>query len=146
MSFWEEIISKEYRENRALQFHTTYMQIAFNISTLSYCQKKKVGVIIVSGTNIVGYGFNGAVRGMPNICEDDPGVEPRAKDVHAEMNAVLKAGVLCQGADAYCTCYPCEPCTRLMAQAGIKRIFYFQDYKIDGRIEMYGMEAIKIGL
>lgn len=144
MNYQEEMELSKYRADRIYQFNTVYIDIAYAIATLSYCQKKKVGVIIVNDGNIVGYGFNGSVRGMDNICEDDFGADPRAKDVHAEMNAVLKAGVLCKGADAYSTCYPCEPCTRLMAQAGIKRIYYSEDYKSDGRIEMYGMSAIKL--
>lgn len=142
----EQIEIARYRAKRERQFCDVYMQMALAVASLSYCQKKKVGVVIVNQDNVVGYGFNGSVKGMPNICEDDEGCDPRAKDVHAEMNAVLKAGIKCQGADAYSTCYPCEPCARLMAQAGIRRVFYLDEYKIDGRVEMYGMQAIKLEL
>lgn len=144
MTYQEETELSRYKDQRLKQFNAAYMTIAFVISTLSYCQKKKVGVIIVKDGNIVGYGFNGTVHGLPNICEDDEGANPNSKDVHAEMNAILKAGILCKGAEVYTTCYPCEPCTRLMAQAGIIRIFYSEDYKVDGRIGMYGMMAIKL--
>lgn len=146
IGYQEQIADARYRAQRERQFVDVYMTIAVSVGSLSYCQKKQVGVVIVNNNNIVGYGFNGAVSGMPNVCEDDEGAGPLAKDVHAEMNAVLKAGLMCKGATVFTTHYPCEPCARLMAQAGIKKIYYLVDYKIAGLIEMYGMEAVKLVL
>lgn len=129
------------REN---QFHVTYMKIALMIAELSYCTKRKVGAVIVKGRNIAAYGFNGAVNGLPNVGEDD-GAE--GKDVHAEMNALIKAGRDAEGAIMYCTCYPCEPCARHLAQAGIKQVFYLDDHHNNaGQVDLYGMHAIKIDL
>lgn len=129
------------REN---QFHTAYMSIAFVVASLSYINKRKVGAVIVNGRNIVGYGFNGAVNGLPNIGEDD---NADGKDVHAEMNALIKAGQLCNGADIYVTCYPCESCARHLAQAGIRRVFYSEDHHNNlGQVDMYGMHSIKVDL
>jgi len=129
------------REN---QFHIAYMNIAYVVASLSYITKRKVGAVIVNGRNIAGYGFNGAVNGLPNIGEDD---NAEGKDVHAEMNALIKAGQLCKGADIYVTCYPCELCARHLAQAGIKRVFYAEDHHNNvGQVDLYGMYATKIEL
>lgn len=126
------------------KFQVAYMAIAMIISQLSYCQKRKVGAVIVKDGNILGFGYNGAVKGMPNICEDDVNATQHTKDVHAEINAILKAGIETKGADMYTTCYPCLNCTILMAQAGIKRVFYQEEKNVDGRVEYYGMQSFKL--
>lgn len=146
MSFQDEIKLARYKTHREAQFNKAYIIMAATIAALSYCQKRQVGAIIVNNGNIVGYGFNGAVSGMPNICEDDPGADTRTKDIHAEINALLKAGVLARGGDMFTTTYPCNSCTTIMAQAGIRRIYYLEDHKVDGRVELYNMIAIKIEL
>lgn len=146
MSFKEEIEEAKRKAYREAQFNKAYIIMAATVATLSYCKKRQVGAVLVNNGNIVGYGFNGAVSGMPNICEDDQGADERTVDVHAEMNAILKAGTQSCGAVMYVTTYPCPKCTILIAQAGIKRIYYLEDYKTDGRVELYGMTAIKIEL
>lgn len=137
------MIKFEYDIKRDEQFHKTYMKIALLIAELSYCTKRKVGAVIVKGRNILAYGFNGQVSGMPNVCEDDGG---QGKDIHAEVNAILKAGTECEGANMYSTTYPCEPCARLMAQAGIKKVYYITEHNNCGQVELYGMTAIKLEL
>ena len=147
LSFNEYQHLLRYRAQRQEQFNIAYMVIAQTLAELSYCQKRKVGALLVKDNNIISYGFNGAVSGMPNICEDDPGATALTKDVHAEINAILKADRdLARGASIYITTYPCAYCTILMAQAGIKTVFYLEDYKVDGRVEAYGMELVKLAI
>lgn len=129
---------------RDMQFNKCYMSIAHEIAKLSRCEKRKVGAVIVNGRNIVGFGYNGPVSGMPNIHEDDAEATEWTKDIHAEMNAILKAGLLTHGSDIYITVFPCKACTVMMAQAGIKRVFYSEDHKTDNRVEAYGMSCIKL--
>jgi dCMP deaminase len=126
---------------RTAQFRRVYMEIAKQVATLSYCSKRQVGAVLVKGPNIVGYGFNGTVSGMPNVCEDDGG---EGRDVHAEMNAIIKAGWNSRGADMYITLYPCEHCARHMAQAGVRAVYYLEDHNNEGQVERYGMAAIKM--
>lgn len=136
---------------RSEQFHKAYIQIALGIAVLSYSEKRKVGAVIVNGRNIVGYGFNGTINGMDNICEDKVweadkvNLVTRPNVIHAEMNAVIKAGNKCEGADMYITLFPCNECCKLMAQAGIRTIYYFEDHKTDEN-RLYGMTAIKLEL
>lgn len=143
MTISSKLQELEQRQRRKQKFHKAYMEIAHVIAELSYCEKKQVGALIVNDRNIISYGFNGSVSGQSNCCEDEngktlPGV------IHAEINALLKAGTEAKGADMYITLYPCLECTKLAAQAGIKRIYYAEDHKNDGRIEQYNMQAIKL--
>jgi dCMP deaminase len=54
--------------------------------------------------------------------------------IHAEMNALLycaKEGISVKGCSAYITHFPCLNCTKALIQAGIKNIYYQNDYRID---------------
>lgn len=132
------------RIKRNKVFEQTYMKMAIAAAGLSYCKKRQVGAVIVKGRNVIAYGFNGTISGMPNVCEDENN-KTLPNVVHAEMNAVLKAGTQCRGADIYITLFPCQSCTLLMAQAGISRIFYLEDHKTDEH-RLYGMVSIKVDL
>lgn len=113
---------------------SVYLNIANEISTLSYCQKTKVGSVIVSVDNIIAFGYNGTPSGMDNACECN-GIT-KSEVIHAEMNAILKAaksGYSVDGATLYVTLSPCIDCAKLILQSGIKRVVYRDNYrKTDG--------------
>lgn len=125
-----------------MQFQDVYMQIARHVATLSYCKKRQVGAVVVKGRNIVSYGFNGTIDGMHNCCEDREG-RTLPNVIHAEMNAVIKAGAEARDADMFITLFPCNECCKLMSQAGIRRVFYLEDHKTDER-RLHGMRAVKL--
>lgn len=130
---------------RQEEFDRAYMAFAVALAALSYCKKRKVGAVLVSGNTVIGYGFNGAVSGMPNVCEDDDEATEHTSDVHAEENALLKSmPAERSGSTMYVTTYPCLRCTRLMAQAGVRRVVYMEDKDVNGRVEHYGMESVKL--
>lgn len=111
-----------------------YLDIAETISSLSHCERSKVGAVIVLDNNIVSFGYNGTPFGMDNCCERDGKTLDHV--IHAEMNAVLKAaksGSSVKGATLYLTLSPCVECAKLILQSGIERVVYKTDYrKIDG--------------
>ena len=116
------------------QLDTVYINIAKEISSLSKCERAKVGAILVKDGNIISMSYNGTPSGMNNCCERN-GVT--VQDViHAEMGAILKAarsGYAVGGAELYLTLSPCVDCAKLILQSGIKRVFYLQEYrKTDG--------------
>jgi len=113
---------------------TVYLNIAKEISTLSYCTRSKVGAVIVKDNNIISFGYNGTPAGVDNCCERHGITVPEV--IHAEMNAILKAaktGYSVDGASLYLTLSPCVECAKLILQSGIKRVVYIDQYrKTDG--------------
>lgn len=100
-------------------------------STLSCCNRKKVGALIVKGDMIISDGFNGTPKGFPNNCEDASG-NTHWYVLHAEANAILKVAKSTQsvyGATLYQTVSPCKECSKLIIQSEIKRVFYLEEYR-----------------
>lgn len=119
---------------------TYYMGIAAAVLKRADCTRRKVGAIIIKGDRIVSTGYNGAPSGQPGCLTN--GACPRGQlstlDVapgssydtgagacialHAEQNAILRAGLDCRGATLYVTEEPCDGCSRLIAGSGISRV------------------------
>ncbi len=98
---------------------------------LSHCKRKKVGALIVKDRMIISDGYNGTPSGFENYCEDDEGYT-KWYVLHAEANAILKVAAStqsCTGATLYITLSPCQQCSKLIHQAGIKRVVYTDAYK-----------------
>ena len=120
-----------------------YMSCAENIATLSHARRKKVGCILVTPENITILSYNGNPSGWDNNCEyeevtDDPHFEPvtflvsKPTVIHAELNAILHAarqGVSIRGSTLYTTLSCCEACSAMIAQAGVKRVVYKEEYR-----------------
>jgi len=98
---------------------------------------------------IISDGYNGAPSGFENICEDEEGYT-KWYVLHAEANAILKCakyGQSCQDSDLYLTLSPCKECSKLIHQAGIKRVIYYKSYKDSSGIAFLkkaGVSIVKI--
>ena len=123
--------------NRQKQFNNVYMNIAQEVSSLSRCTRSKVGVVIIKDKNIVSYGYNGTPAGFDNTCEIDN--KTLETVLHAEANAIIKAGKLAFGADLYTTMSPCLECCKLIKQAGISKVYYKEEYR-----DKKGLTLLKI--
>lgn len=118
-------------EKKQLKYDAAYLRMAFEWGKLSHCNRKKVGALIVKGRMIISDGFNGTPSGFDNCCEDDEGIT-KWEVLHAEANAILKvAGSTqsCKDATLYITLSPCTQCSKLIHQAGIKRVVYAKEYR-----------------
>lgn len=107
------------------------MDIAVRVSEMSHAVRLKVGSVLVKNDNILAYGFNGAPTGYENVCEDDEG-NTMPHILHSEENVILKAarsGNSVEGATLYITHSPCVRCARLVAQSGISRVVYINEYR-----------------
>lgn len=113
--------------NRIEQFEKMYMDIAHIVSQLSRCNRKKVGAIIVKDCNIVSFGYNGTPTGFCNECEENDVTKDEV--IHAEMNAILKAGTKTQGATMYVTMSPCIECAKIIKQSGLKCVVFDELYR-----------------
>lgn len=123
-----------------------YMRMAFIWSENSYCQRRKVGALIVKDKMIISDGFNGTPSGFENICEDENNVT-KPYVLHAEANAITK--IACSsnsslGATLYVTDAPCIECSKLIIQAGIKRVVYSRKYRLEDGINLLKRADIQV--
>lgn len=113
------------------KYDKAYLRIAREWGQLSYCERKKVGAIIVKDRMIISDGFNGTPTGFENCCEDEDNIT-KWYVLHAEANAILKVArstQSCEGATLYITLSPCKDCSKLIHQSGIKRVVYQNEYR-----------------
>lgn len=118
-----------------------FIEIVKQIATLSYCVRAKVGAVLVKSGNIISFGYNGTPSGMENCCEYELNNELVTKQevLHAESNCILKAvkmGLCTDNCTMYLTLSPCKDCSKLILQAGIKRVVYLElFYKDNGSVD-----------
>lgn len=110
-----------------------YMDIAERFAEVSECKRLKVGAIIVKNGSILAHGWNGTPSGFrTNICElEDGSTSPFV--LHAEQNVLVKIAKSTEsieGAELFCTHSPCPECSKLLAQSGVKKVYYKHKYRI----------------
>jgi len=105
---------------------------------LSRCERSKVGAVIARNGRIIATGYNGTPPGYDNKCEDCNG-HTRPEVLHAEENAIVfcaRHGLPTEGCDLYTSLSPCPGCAKMIAAAGIKRVFYKTQYRDPMGIEL----------
>ncbi len=131
---------------RQSEFDRRYLEMAQIWAGNSYCQRRKVGALIVKERMIISDGYNGTPSGFENICEDDSG-KTKAYVLHAEANAitkVAKSNNSSEGATLYVTSSPCMECAKLIIQAGIKRVVFCDDYHTPDGTELLLRAKIEV--
>lgn len=137
------------KPEKQLKFDKAYLRMATEWAKLSHCQRKQVGAIVVKDRMIISDGFNGTPTGFENPCEDDEGYT-KWYVLHAEANAITKvasSAQSCKGATLYLTLSPCKECSKLVHQAGVKRLVYINGYKDDSGLQFLmkaGVEVVQI--
>lgn len=109
-----------------------YLRMALIWAENSYCARRQVGALIVKDKMIISDGFNGTPSGFENVCEDEDG-NTIPYVLHAEANAITKiarSGNNSDGATLYVTDEPCIECSKLIIQAGIRRVVYAREYRL----------------
>lgn len=136
-----------------------FMNMLEVIKTRSTCIRRQVAAVIVKDRQIISTGYNGSAKGLRH-CEEVgclreimniPSGQRHelCRGIHAEQNAIIQAslhGVSIEGADIYITCSPCVLCSRMLINAGIKRIIYRGDYPDELAMDMLkeaGIELVK---
>jgi dCMP deaminase len=131
---------------KQLKFDKAYLKMALEWGKLSHCKRKQVGALIVKDRMIISDGFNGTPTGFENCCEDENGAT-KWEVLHAEANAILKVASSTQSAKnatLYITLSPCPQCSKLIHQAGIKRVVYANAYKDDAGVKFLEKAGIEI--
>ena len=123
-----------------------YLRMAKIWSENSYCERRKVGALLVKDKMIISDWYNGTPSGFPNVCESDEGFTlPYV--LHAEANAITKvarSNNSSDGSTLYVSTSPCMECSKLIIQAGIKRLVFSELYRITDGLDLLKQAGIEI--
>lgn len=128
-----------------------YLRMASIWSENSYCHRRRVGALLVKDNAIISDGFNGTPSGFANVCEDVNGVT-HPYVLHAEANAITKvarSNNSSEGSTLYVTTSPCMECSKLIIQAGIRRVVFSELYRITDGLDLLhaaGVETVHLPL
>jgi len=139
-------------KKKRVSWEAYFMNIATEVATRSTCDRKHVGAVIVKDKTILSTGYNGSIKGLPHC--DDAGHEMVdghcIRTTHAEANTIVQAaknGVEINNGEIYITASPCYNCFKLIANAGIKSIYFLEFYREERIIEHAreaGIELIQL--
>ena len=136
------------------------MTIAEMVAKRSTCLRRHVGAILVKDKRILATGYNGAPSGLKH-CEEVGCIRQNAsipsgerhelcRGLHAEQNVIVQAanhGIAIDGATIYCTNKPCVICSKMIINAGIKKIVYDEGYNdplADQMLVEAGLEIVRL--
>ena len=121
-----------------------FMAITKLVAKRSTCMRRAVGAILVKDKRILATGYNGAPAGLRHCEEVGCLRETRSipsgerhelcRGLHAEQNVIIQAayhGISIKGSTLYCTNKPCSICTKMIINAGIRKIVYEEGYDDD---------------
>jgi dCMP deaminase len=134
------------KDNKQQLLDQRYLQMADTWSQNSYCKRRQVGALLVKNQMIISDGYNGTPSGFENVCEDEDN-KTKPYVLHAEANAitkVAKSGNSSDGATLYVTSSPCMECSKLIIQAGIKRVVFTESYRLEDGINLLKRADIEI--
>jgi dCMP deaminase len=140
------------------KFIDAHMSAAGVYARLSSAKRLQVGCVIVKDNTIIGIGYNGMPSGWTNDCEaviqhsdDTTELVSKPEVLHAESNSIAKVAKSTnstENADMFVTCAPCLECSKLIHQAGIRRVFFGHTYRNNDGLDFLrkcGVEVTQIG-
>ena len=128
------------------ELDSRYLRMARIWSENSYCQRRRVGALIVKDKRIISDGYNGPPSGFENVCEDEDHLT-KPYVLHAEANAITKiarSNNNSDGSTLYVTDSPFVECSKLIIQAGIRRVVYAREYRLTDGIELLRRAGIEV--
>ncbi|MFH1591177.1 MAG: dCMP deaminase family protein [archaeon] len=136
--------------DKRVSWQQYFMNIAKEVATRSTCDRKFVGAVIVRDKTILSTGYNGSIRGLPHCNEEGHEMEDGhcVRTIHAEANAIVQAaknGVGIDGGEIFVTASPCYYCFKLIANSGIKKIYFgefYRDVRIHDLSQKLGIELV----
>ncbi len=136
---------------KQLKLDERYLRMALIWAENSYCIRRQVGALLVKDKMIISDGYNGTPSGFENICEDEND-KTKPYVLHAEANAITKiakSNNSSDGATLYVTSSPCLECSKLIIQAGIRRVVFSEAYRINDGVELLlraGVDVVRVEL
>ncbi len=134
-----------------------FIDIASLVASRSTCLRRQVGAVVVKDRNILATGYNGTPSGITH-CEVTGCLREQLKvpsgqrhelcrGLHAEQNAIIQAarhGVNLDGGVLYCTHSPCIICTKMLINAGIRKVVYLEGYPDELSLQMLQEARIEL--
>ena len=133
-------------DNKQILLDRRYLKMAAIWAENSYCKRRQVGALLVKDKMIISDGYNGTPVGFENNCEDEQN-KSKPYVLHAEANAitkVAKSNNSSDGATLYVTSSPCLECAKLIIQAGIKRVIFADNYRLEDGINLLKRASIEV--
>ena len=134
------------KDDKQLLLDLRYLRMARIWAENSYCERRKVGALVVKDKMIISDGYNGTPSGFENVCEDENNVT-KPYVLHAEANAITKLARSSNNSDGstlYGTAAPCIECSKLIIQSGIKRVVYAEKYRLEDGINLLKKANIEV--
>jgi dCMP deaminase len=134
------------KEKKQVEVDRRYLRMAKIWAENSYCNRRRVGALIVNNQMIISDGYNGTPAGFENVCEDEYN-RTMPYVLHAEANAITKVAASnnnSKGATIYITSSPCIECAKLIIQAGIKRVVFSEKYHTDEGVDLLKRAGITV--
>ena len=133
-------------DNKHGKLDQRYLRMAMIWAENSYCERRKVGAIVVKDKTIISDGYNGTPSGFENVCEAENNLT-KPYVLHAEANAITKlarSNNNSEGATLYVTASPCIECAKLIIQAGIKRVVYAEKYRLEDGLRLLEKANVEV--
>lgn len=134
------------KDDKQLLLDLRYLHMARIWAENSYCERRKVGALVVKDKMIISDGYNGTPSGFENVCEDENNIT-KPYVLHAEANAITKLARSSNNSDGstlYVTAAPCIECSKLIIQSGIKRVVYAEKYRLEDGINLLKKANIEV--
>lgn len=105
-------------------------------SSRSTCDRAYVGAVLVKNKRVIATGYNGSVHSDDHCIDVGHHLSDGhcVRTVHAEVNAITqcaKYGIETDDSELFVTHFPCLNCTKSLIQAGITKVNYLNDYRVD---------------
>ena len=134
------------REKKQMLLDSRYLRMTQIWAENSYCRRRQVGALLVKDKMIISDGYNGTPSGFENVCEEDADhIKPYV--LHAEANAITKvarSNNSTEGATLYITTSPCMECSKLIIQAGIRRVVFGEYYRMHDGVDLLCRAGIEV--
>jgi len=135
------------REKKQTLLDSRYLRMTQIWAENSYCRRRQVGALLVKDKMIISDGYNGTPSGFENECEEETADRSKPYVLHAEANAITKvarSNNSSDGATLYITTSPCMECSKLIIQAGIKRVVFGEYYRMHDGVDLLCRAGIEV--
>jgi dCMP deaminase len=160
---WNKLVSTQELEvspDRKItedEFHQEMILKTDELAKKSANWWRQLGVLLVKDKEIICEAFNKHVPTQENIsvygdlrmCFDAGEHHELSNSIHGEASLIAKCakkGIVVEDSDLYVTVFPCPTCAKLIAESGIKRVFYKSGYSLSDAEDILKANEVELVL